>query len=311
MRSIFKGLPAFLLILVGSCSAQAQSFAHPPGGYVNVNGAKLWYESEGHGDVLVLIAGGPGSSHDYFHSYFSRLTGRYRVIYFDAFGTGKSDKAAKPSEYSFGRDVENLEGLRQTLNLGKISLFGYSYGSLVAQAYAMKHPELVRSLILSNPFISGDAWGEIQTGIDRLVQDHFPEIWDQVETLRKNPASASRDAKIEELMSSVPPAMIYDYDPEKEAEIAAKGATFSSEVYAAINPGLTNLDFRKTLGTLKCPILILAGRSDRIAIPRLTRQFQIYVPQANYVIFEKSGHSIFLEEPDRFVQVLDTFLVKQ
>ena len=51
-----KMLSAFILIF-GLCPALAQTIAHPPGGYVNVNGAGLWYESEGQGDALVLIAG--------------------------------------------------------------------------------------------------------------------------------------------------------------------------------------------------------------------------------------------------------------
>src|SRR6516165_6653784 len=58
---------------------------HPQGAYVSVNGAKLWYESEGSGEPLILIAGGPGFSHSYFHPSFSELANSYRVIYLDSF----------------------------------------------------------------------------------------------------------------------------------------------------------------------------------------------------------------------------------
>lgn len=51
------------------------------GDYVVVNEAKLWYESEGQGETLLLIAGGPGTSHSYFHPYFSALADSYRVVY--------------------------------------------------------------------------------------------------------------------------------------------------------------------------------------------------------------------------------------
>ena len=74
---------------------------HPHGDYVKVNGAKIWYESEGSGEPLLLIAGGPGFSHSYFHPYFSTLANSFRVIYFDAFGRGKSDRAKNPVEYTF------------------------------------------------------------------------------------------------------------------------------------------------------------------------------------------------------------------
>ena len=145
------------------------------------------------GPALVLIAGEPGSSHDYFHPYFSPLAAHYRVIYFDAFGRGKSDKAAQPSEYTFARDVDDLEGLRAALKLGRISVFGHSYGGFVAQAYALKYPNSTRSIILANTFISFQATEEAAAVRERFVQDFFPELWDRIEPLKKQPPSAVRD----------------------------------------------------------------------------------------------------------------------
>ena len=75
--------------------------------------------------------------------------------------------------------------------------------------------------------------------------------------------------------------------------------------------GVKGLDFRRSLATVKCPILVLAGRVDHIAPPRLTRQFRVYAPQAEFVMFEKSGHDTFLEEPTKLIRVLEPFLAKQ
>jgi proline iminopeptidase len=144
-----------VLILVSSCS-QPTSFqiGHAQGDYVVVNGAKLWYESEGQGETLLLIAGGPGTSHTYFYPYFSTLADSYRVVYFDAFGRGKSDRAQSPNEYTFDGDVEDVEELRQALGLGQINILGHSYGGLVAQAYALRYPGSIKKLILANTFRS-------------------------------------------------------------------------------------------------------------------------------------------------------------
>ncbi len=302
----------FLLASVASAQTRSSTPAHPPGGYVTVHGAKLWYESEGQGPALVLIAGGPGSSHEYFHPYFSPLSVRYRIIYVDAFGRGKSDKAAKPSDYTFTRDVDDIEGLRVALNLGKITVFGPLIRRLRCAGVC---PEVSRL----HPFdhtcqyvyqFSGDR--RINAINERFLQDFFPELWDQIEALKKQPPSPARDGKIETLTDSVPAPIRYDYDPAKSAEFDAKHAAFNVDVLKAIWPGSVNtLDFRKSLATLKCPILVLAGRVDRIAPPRLTRQFRTYAPQAEYVMFEKSGHDTFLEEPAKLIQVLTPFLAKQ
>jgi pimeloyl-ACP methyl ester carboxylesterase len=131
------------------------SAVHPKGDFAVVNGSRLWYESEGSGEPIVLIPGGPGDSHDYFHPYFSALSNFNRVIYYDAFGRGKSDRAKDPRDYTVDRDVEDLEGLRKALHLGKINVLGHSYGGMVAQAYALRYPDSVRRLILADTFFSG------------------------------------------------------------------------------------------------------------------------------------------------------------
>ena len=92
-------------------------------------------ESEGSGPALVLISGGPGISHDYFHPYFSSLANSYRVVYFDALGRGKSDRAKSLQEYTLSRDVDDLEGLRKALGLGRGPFSAFVCG-VVAQAYA-------------------------------------------------------------------------------------------------------------------------------------------------------------------------------
>ena len=157
-----------ILICVLLCSARAlcqsgspkevvTTVKHPPGAYVEVNGAKLWYESEGSGEPLVLIAGGPGDAH-YFHPFFSVLADSYRVISFDAFGRGRSDRAKSPDQYSFDRDVADVEELREALGLGRIALLGHSYGGMVAQAYALKYPESVKNLILVDTYYNAEMW---------------------------------------------------------------------------------------------------------------------------------------------------------
>jgi proline iminopeptidase len=56
--------------------------------------------------------------------------------------------------------------------------------------------------------------------------------------------------------------------------------------------------------------LILAGHADRIVLPRLSVQFKQYIPQAEFVMFEKSGHNPYIEETEKMFEILRSFLAK-
>ena len=172
----------FHLLLVVSISVQTdiQKLTHPSGDFVSVNGKKIWYESEGKGEPLLLIAGGPGFSHAYFHPFFSELAESNRIIYFDAYGTGKSERAKSAKEYSLAQDVEDIESLRKTLKLDKITVLGHSYGGFVAQLYAAKYPNSVKRRILANTFPSGDTLQSLQDNFNDDIENQLPEIWAKV-----------------------------------------------------------------------------------------------------------------------------------
>ena len=89
---------------------------------------------------------------------------------------------------------------------------------------------------------------------------------------------------------------------------AALAAFFMEDADFLISGDIGPLDFRSQLKTLMMPVLILAGRFDRISIPRFSIKYKEYAPQAEFVMFEKSGHSMFVEEPEKTFKVITEFL---
>jgi proline iminopeptidase len=304
-----------LFVATPGMTAGANS-ADPPGNYVVANGNKLWYASEGKGQPLVIVAGGPGASHRYLYPHFSPLADTQRVIYFDSFGRGRSDRAKSPSEYSFSRDVEDVEALRKALGLGKINLLGHSYGTLVAQAYALKYPNSVNKLVLANSYISAEAWQAGQDKLNGNIKDYFPEQWEKLLKLRAL-GLISTAKEIQDVLAEIPYiALCCVADPAKAKSFPAD-ATIEPDVYYTIagpdadfvtGADIAKLDFRHSVKSIKAPTLVLAGRFDNFVPTRYTLQYREYMPQARIVIFEESGHSEFMEDPGKTIEELRKFL---
>jgi pimeloyl-ACP methyl ester carboxylesterase len=117
-------------------------------GYVDIGDCSLYVEEEGKGVSIVLLHGGPGSTHNDFHPHFSRAKDFARVIYYDQRGCALSDYEPGEGGYSVKQAVNDLEKLRKALGIEGWTVLGHSYGGYLAQRYAMKYPESVKGLIL-------------------------------------------------------------------------------------------------------------------------------------------------------------------
>jgi proline iminopeptidase len=310
----------FILILIflspgTQISAQNSGIKHPEGNYVLINGSEIWYETEGTGKPVLLIPGGPGNSHTYFHPWFSDLAENYKVIYFDAFGRGKSDRAKDSTEYTFNRDVEDIELLRKALGYKKWIIIGHSYGGMVAQDYALKYPGSIEKLVLSNSLYSGEMWQENDNSSNYEIRNQYPEVWQKVMELRDEGKTSSSQEHVEAY--SVPSGLLYFYDASNAYKVGRDSLSMNTDVYYQIagkdadfliSGDIGKLDFRDKLKDLKMPMLILQGRFDRISIPRFAIKYKSYAPHAEFVMFERSGHDPFIEEPDKTFKVIGDFL---
>jgi len=289
------------------------------GKHVIVNGAKLWVVTFGKGDPLILIPGGPGGVHVGLRR-FDTLANNHMLIYFDAFGRGKSDTAKDVREYTLERDIEDIEGLRKALNLDKINVLGHSYGGVVAQGYAIKYPQQVKHLVLANTFHSYLMWQENDDNYNREIRTNYPEVWDSLMRIREQ-GYVSSDQLHQDIYGKVPYGFLYAYNPDN---FKARGNkpypnSFNSKLYYQmvgkdgdfiVGNDIGNFDYRQKLKDLKMPVLIYGGRYDRVAVPWMMVKYKAYCPQAQFLMFERSGHNPQVEEPEALFKLLNEFLGK-
>lgn len=298
--------------------SSASNFTHPEGKLIPVRDTHLWVETEGHGDPLILLVGGPPSSHVSFHPYFSELADRYQVIYYDYRARGRSDRSMDVHSVTFDGDVEDLEGLRKALGLARVNLYGFSYGGLIAQAYALQYPDRVGHLILANTLYSAEMWQKNHENINRELENQYPEIWEKIQALRAE-GHAATSPEMEALFGKHGP-LIRWYNPDNAARLATEPNARNQELYHAfagsdidfvIGGEVARLpDFRPRLKELHMPVLIFAGRFDRALYPKLQMDFKRFCPQAQFVMLERSGTWGHVEEPETVMPLVREFLAK-
>src|SRR5690349_1773760 len=165
----------------GAPSVSAANVVYPEQeGFVDGNGVMLYYLTFGRGEPLLILHGGPGASHDYFLPYLLPLARHHRLVFIDERGSGRSQPLENLSGYTIENMVEDVETVRQALNLGKISLLGHSYGGALAQAYALKYQRNLDHLILASTWSSTSAMNQVFV---RMKQNMSPDLRQRVDNL--------------------------------------------------------------------------------------------------------------------------------
>jgi len=293
----------------------SSTVAHVPGRHVPVGDTRLWIEEEGAGEPVLLLGGGPASSHVVFHPAFGALAETHRVIYLDYRGRGRSDPVEDPHAITFAGDVADVAGLIRALGLGAVNVYGFSYGGMVAQALALDYPELVKRLVLANTLHSPEMWQRNHENINRELELQYPEVWDRILALRAE-GVRSTDPRVQQLYA-VHSRLVRFYDPDNAAKLPSEPGSKNAALYPVlvgddveffIGGEVARLpDFRPRLRELSMPVLILAGRYDRALCPKYQLDFARCAPQAELHWMERSGTFSHVEEPESVMALLRRF----
>ncbi|MBE0651636.1 MAG: prolyl aminopeptidase [Bacteroidales bacterium] len=154
-------------------------------GYIPVgDGHELYYELYGNpkGIPVLFLHGGPGAGFsDSDKQFFDKR--RYNVLFFDQRGTSRSKPFGSVENNTTQHLVKDINLILDTLNFGKVYVFGGSWGSTLALVYAIHHPERVSGLILRGIWLAND-YG-IEHYIGGGIKEFFPDVWNRFAALVK------------------------------------------------------------------------------------------------------------------------------
>ncbi|UCC71640.1 MAG: alpha/beta fold hydrolase [Gemmatimonadota bacterium] len=283
---------------------------------VDVGGAELYVEEEGSGVPLVLINGGPGGTHHYFHPWFGRARGFARVIYYDQRGTGLSDYEPGADGYSVEQAVDDLEALRVALGIDEWVLVGLSYGGFLAQYYTTSYPRNVAGLVLIGASLG--MW--VDTGRSRQYEfiseaelDRMREVRAQLRELRER-EGWSRQKYIRLLVynnhinGDWKRQNYYRPTPEKFAQIALYEWVHDDDFNPIMSQSQQKVDLSGAFDRNPIPTLILEGKWDLTWGEAKSTILSRNHPNARMVVVEHAGHSIYDENPDAFFAELEKFV---
>ena len=116
---------------------------------IDKDGHEIYYVLFGEGkETLVGLHGGPGADHRYLLRLGELAGDNLQVLLYDQLGSRLSDRPEGNSFWTVERFVEELETIRNKMDLGRVHLLGQSWGGMLALQYALDHPEGVKSLVL-------------------------------------------------------------------------------------------------------------------------------------------------------------------
>ena len=286
-------------------------------GYMPYLGYQTYYrivgECKGNKKPLLLLHGGPGSTHNYFE-VLDRLADEGRaIISYDQIGCGNSYVDGHPELWCSETWDNELIQLRKHLGLDEVHILGQSWGGMLAIEYLCDYkPEGVKSVILSSTLPSAELWAHEQ---HRMIKFMSQEDQDAI-------------AKAEETGNFDDPAYLAANDrfmllhcagevTEDSPECLRRPVKKGGEAYVVgwgpneFTPQgtLKDYDVTEQLKDIKEPTLVINGGND-LCTPYIAKYMYDRIPNAEWELFRECRHMCFVEDNDNYVELMKEWLNK-
>lgn len=275
-------------------------------GQFRSHGIDLHYETEGVGDdTIVVIHGGPGLPHEYFHPGLSNLGKYARLVYFDR----RADMLSTGARYEVAtleEMAEDVDALRQSLGLNRVTLLGHSFGGAIALTYALRYPDHVKRLILvsTSGMIESPALVE-----KRLVKSLTPSEFAAFNSTEGLQGSGSPCARVRNRYRALFPHYFFKAPDAKSLDRGTYSIYFDMLARKLLVAGSSGgFDVRAQLDEIKVPAIVLGGRYDLVTPLNHADELAKGLPQSRMVVLERSGHFPFMEENYLFTEWVRKFI---
>lgn len=304
-------------LLSGSAGAfQSGATGAPRESRIPAGKGSLYAREIGRGESIIVLHGGPDFDHGYLLPDMDRLADRFRLIYYDQRGRGRSAEEVVAEDVTLESDVGDLERVRQHFGLKSAALLGHSWGAVLALEYALRHRERVSFMILMNPApvsvrdlavfrkayvakLGADSEKQREIVASAAYQAGDPETVAARYRLHFKPA-LERPEDYERLMAAMKAGFIRQ---GKEGILKARAV---EERLMRDTWQVDGYDLLPKLQTLNIPTLVIAGDHDFIP-QEIAAHIAQAIPKARLVTLGNCGHFAYLERAGEVRDALNEF----
>lgn len=245
------------------------------------NDLEIYTQQVGHGPDVLLI-GGLGDTVESWQFQLEGLADRYRMTAFDNRGAGRTPMPEGPVTVEAMAD--DAADVLRGLGIGAAHVAGFSGGSVIAQELAIRHPELVRSLVLQSTWAAPDPYLRTWGRSIRWLSESAPSERAFLEMffLDIYTARAHNEGLVDQMIEEV---LAFPH-PQAPEDMQRFLDAFMEHDTSALLPGVN------------APTLVLAGGRDSTSRPELCQQVADLIPGARFEVMEGEAHQPFQEVPD-------------
>lgn len=282
-------------------------------GYMPFKGSQTYYRITGEPSdkpPLILLHGGPGSTHNYFELLDPLADSGRQIIMYDQTGCGNSWWDGGSERFTKETWIEELDVLRKHLGITECHLLGQSWGGMLALLYMLeKKPEDVCSLILSSTLASASLWSrELHRLLKGLSEKEQVAVrYAEITGNYTDPAYIAANDKFMKMHCSdfkknAPECLLRKKRTGTEAYVTAWGP---NEYTPSGN--LKDYELMDRLHELSMPVLIISGTED-LCTPVVAKSMFDAIPDSKWELFAGAKHMCFAEQPQHYMNVVNKWM---